>query len=415
MKKLISILVCLCLLACLATAVSGAEILGAYTSDSEFEVGSTVTVDEMQTLENLYDYATSDAYNAYLDGNVSYIWYRYEGNNSGWAYSEGPYLYLTADNAGWSFFCRIFLFSDMGQTEQCGVYDCPHFTVSYSNNPALYPEILTEYVPDGCVGSYYSCQLESSDPDVTYSLFRSNLPDGLTLSSTGEIYGTPEEYGDFYFVVMIQNDAGDDNYMEYSLYIEDAGEYSLELCRAPDKVVYTAGETLDMSGLWIRIWYPDGGFFDARDGDYMLYSQNPLVTLGEQKIKVAFEDKAFTFFIVTVVEPESTEPEPTEPEETEPEDASGTVEIVPVDPIPDGSDTLFPNDGILIAPGPGSAVVEQIPASSFSLGSLGLLGIVFAVILGLLGLLVVLALLAVIIILIIVIVKKAKKKKAANN
>ena len=60
-----------------------------------------------------------------------------------------------------------------------------------------------------------------------------------------------------------------------------------------------------MTGLKVRIYTPDG-FIDSYNGERLTYSQKELVTLGEQKIKISYED-AFEFFIVTVIAPPDAE------------------------------------------------------------------------------------------------------------
>ena len=78
----------------------------------------------------------------------------------------------------------------------------------------------------------------------------------------------------------------------------------------PNKITYVSGEKLDMTGLRVRIYTPDG-FIDSRDGDKLTYSQEALVTVGEQKIKLTYQD-AVVFFIVTVEEaPNEPTAEPT--------------------------------------------------------------------------------------------------------
>ena len=72
----------------------------------------------------------------------------------------------------------------------------------------------------------------------------------------------------------------------------------LEIMRVPNKVVYEAGEKLDMKGLWVRIYTPDG-YVDSYDGKNLEYSKKELTTLGEQKIKVSYNG-GFEIFIVTV-------------------------------------------------------------------------------------------------------------------
>lgn len=81
---------------------------------------------------------------------------------------------------------------------------------------------------------------------------------------------------------------------------EKEPEYSIEIQKEPDKLVYTSGECLDLTGLKVRVYTPDG-YFDSLNGDKLEITKNPLVTVGYQKIKVAYED-AFEVFIVEVKE-----------------------------------------------------------------------------------------------------------------
>ena len=295
MKKMLGILLCLVLLMAITIPVSasGAQII--FTEDSRFKPGYTVTVDFYKTLDSTYNFGLSEEYNAYFERNVQYYWMR-----DGVYYADGPSLTLTEADKGCSFYCVAALYSDADHTIQCGTLYSDTYIVE-SDIPVVWPEILTESVPNGTVGEYYYQKLECSDYDVTFSLLQSSLPDGLTLTQHGEIEGTPTKAGFWYVVVMAIPEAGEDyaDTMEYEITIEEAGpQYYLEIIEVPDKVTYTAGETVDMDGLWVRIYTPEG-FIDSRDGEYLTYSQNALTTLGEQKIKLTYED-AVEFFIVTV-------------------------------------------------------------------------------------------------------------------
>lgn len=295
MKRLWGILLCLVLLMAVTIPVSasGAQII--FTEDSLFKSGYTVTVDFYKTLDSTYNFGLSEEYNAYYERNVQYYWMR-----DGVYYADGSSLTLTEADKGCTFYCVAALYSDMDHTMQCGTLYSDTYTVA-SDAPAVWPEILTTSVPNGTVGEYYYQKLECSDYDVTFSLLQSSLPDGLTLTQYGEIEGTPTKAGFWYVVVMAIPEAGEDyaDTMEYEITIEETGpQYYLEILEAPDKVTYTAGETVDMDGLWVRIYTPDG-FIDSWDGEYLGYSQNALTTLGEQKIKLTYED-AVEFFIVTV-------------------------------------------------------------------------------------------------------------------
>jgi hypothetical protein len=134
------------------------------------------------------------------------------------------------------------------------------------------------------------------------------LPDGLTLSENGEIKGTPTKTGFWYVVIMVTPKSGEEyaNTAEFEINVfEPSGDYSIEIAKLPKKLTYTQGEKLDMTGLKVRIYTPDG-FIDSYNGERLTYSKKELVTLGEQKIKISYED-AFEFFIVTVIAPPTAE------------------------------------------------------------------------------------------------------------
>ena len=307
-----------------ALAPRGEKIV--FTKASVFDVGGTVKVDGNKTFDCILSDCTSDEYNAFLEGNVQYYWMR-----NGIYHSDGNTLKITENDRGCEFYCMGALYSDADHTQQCATIVSKKFTVP---NPTI-PEITTSTLPNGKLGEAYYYKLECTDPDVTYSLFRSSLPDGLTLTQHGEIEGTPTKAGMWYVVVMVTPEAGADyaNTKEFEFTIEEAPApaYSLEVLEYPKKDVYTAGEKLDMTGLHVIIHTPSGDI-DSRDGQHLTYSQKELVTLGEQKIKISYED-AFEFFIVTVkAAPASDITPPT----------SDTVAPPVSDTTPPTSDTVAP-------------------------------------------------------------------------
>ena len=340
MKKAFSIILSLLLLCSIAVPAMAAGETVVYTSDSSFVAGGTVKVNEQKTKQNIMDLGKNAAeYNAALEGNMQYYWFR---NDS--YYKDGPSITLTENDKGCQFYCKVYLFSDADRTQQCGTYDGAKFTVPNTGNPALIPEIRDAAIPDGKVGQSYYVKLDCSDPDVVFSLFRSSLPDGLYLTQHGEIEGTPTKAGFWHVVIMVTPEAGEDyaNTKEFDITISEGGsEYTLEIVQAPNKVTYTAGEKLDMTGLKVRIYTPDG-FIDSKDGKDLTYSQKELVTVGEQKIKISYKD-AFEFFIVTVVAvPDSNPDTTTKP--TEPDESSKPTDITDGTENPtDGSET--PTDG----------------------------------------------------------------------
>ena len=71
------------------------------------------------------------------------------------------------------------------------------------------PVITTASPPDGTVGTAYTQTLTAlGDTPITWTLASGDLPDGLTLSSSGTISGTPTTAGAFTFTVKAQNSYG---------------------------------------------------------------------------------------------------------------------------------------------------------------------------------------------------------------
>ncbi|MCL2165344.1 MAG: S8 family serine peptidase [Oscillospiraceae bacterium] len=74
------------------------------------------------------------------------------------------------------------------------------------------PEITTPSLPGGALGLSYSYTLKANSVEpVAWTTENGNLPNGLNLNgATGEIYGTPNSTGTFYFTVKATNSAGSD-------------------------------------------------------------------------------------------------------------------------------------------------------------------------------------------------------------
>lgn len=315
MKKLISIIFVITLIFIFTASVMATDEMLVYSADSIKSVGGTVSIDKGATLMNFYNKGTSDTYNAYLDGFVEYRWFKNDVS-----YKSGSSITLMAEDEGSRIYCKAYLFSDAEKKNQCGVANGPSFVVGGAVTSKS-PTITTTSIPDGIVGEYYYVKLECDDPDVTYSLFRSSLPDGMYLTQHGEIEGTPTKAGQCHINVLVKNEAGVEETFGFDFIIEEKASYSIEVTKAPDKVTYKVGEKLDMKGLKVRIYMPDG-FKDLFDGDGLTYYTGELKTIGEQKIKLTYED-AFEFIIVTVVAADEEEIKTTEPTETTvPEDTT---------------------------------------------------------------------------------------------
>ena len=300
MKRIISFLLCVMLLASLTVPVSAASPEIIFTDDSGFTPGCTVTVDKSETLLSCYNNGTSDIYNAYLEGDVQYYWMR---NDS--YYADGPSITIREEDRCCSFYCVAALYADEDHIQQIGtIYSDSFFVPNDLVEPEI-PEIITDYLPNAVVGQEYYFQLECTDPDVHYSLFRSSLPDGMYLTQHGEIEGTPTKAGMWYVVIMATPEAGEDyaTTAEFEFYVvEDGPDYTLEIMRLPNKLTYYLGESFDMTGAWVRIWTPEG-YLDSFDGEYLDYYTGPLENLGERRIKIRYMDAMEIIYIDVVENP----------------------------------------------------------------------------------------------------------------
>ena len=299
MKRIISFLLCVMLLASLAVPVSAASPEIIFTDESFYHPGFTMEVDRGATLTSCYNNGTSDIYNAYLEGNVRYFWMR-----DGRHYADGPKLTIEESYRGSEFCCVAELYADANHYQYVGTIYIETFTVPAAEEPAI-PEITTTQLPNAVVGQEYYFQLECTDPDVTYQLFRSSLPDGLNLTQHGEIEGTPTKAGFWYVVIMATPEAGEDyaTTAEFEFYVvEDGSDYTLEIMRLPNKLTYYLGESFDMTGAWVRIWTPEG-YLDSFDGEYLDYYTGPLENLGERRIKIRYMDAMEIIYIDVVENP----------------------------------------------------------------------------------------------------------------
>ena len=366
MKRIFSLILCLLLVAAWAVPVSAADPEIIFTDESFYHPGFTMEVDTGETLMSCYN-SISDIYNAYLEGFVKYTWFR-----DGVPFMEGSSMYITESHRGHTFYLAADLYSDADLTDFVGTIYSQSFTVPEAEKSTI-PDITTKQLPNAVVGQEYYFKLECTDPDVTYSLFRSSLPDGMYLTQHGEIEGTPTKAGMWYVVIMVTPEAGEDyaNTAEFEFYVvEDGPDYTIEIIQLPKKLTYYKGEKLDMTGLKVRIWGPDG-YLDSVDGKYLTYYEGTLDNLGERKINLKYEDAQEPIYVTVIEAPKPTETQPpvTEPPattvppstEATPETTVPATTEAPTEPTQAPTDPAEPQDkggdGVKIAAIAGGSAV----------------------------------------------------------
>lgn len=198
MRKIISICLLLTLLlSCAVCVYADGQTDVIFTSNSSFAVGGTATVDLTKTAQTVLndDAITSDMYNAALEMNMSVSWICSNG-----ADKKGTSVTWMTEDAGKEYTCRVGFYADKALTEFIGFVDSQPFTVSDGSAPQK-----VEITPTGpfylTVGKSFQQQLSCNVQGVTFENFRTSFPNGIDISSSGLISGTPSKAGFWYVTI----------------------------------------------------------------------------------------------------------------------------------------------------------------------------------------------------------------------
>ena len=129
------------------------------------------------------------------------------------------------------------------------------------------PSITTSSLPNGTVGTVYNQTLSASgDTPITWSRDSGTLPDGLTISSSGVISGTPTAAGSSTFTVKATNAKGSDTKSLTITIVADSTPTpggtppTITTTSLPNGTVGTAySQTLSASGDTPITWSKDSG------------------------------------------------------------------------------------------------------------------------------------------------------------
>ena len=110
MRKFVSILICLLLLLGLAIPAFADGVTVTFTDDSLPEVGGTLTVDTNALMNN--GSITSEMYNALLEGNVIYSWYKNGTLTQEGTGADALSYQVTVSDQGCSFYVKVSFYED---------------------------------------------------------------------------------------------------------------------------------------------------------------------------------------------------------------------------------------------------------------------------------------------------------------
>lgn len=141
------------------------------------------------------------------------------------------------------------------------------------------PTIITSTLPGGIVNELYSKNLSAfgGNGTIIWSITAGSLPNGLTLSETGEISGTPTTPGTATFTVTVSDDDGDEASQQYTITI--ISECTDVIVNAGNDATINSGETValnatsDNEGTFL--WQPSEGLSNVNIASPIA---NPAVT-----------------------------------------------------------------------------------------------------------------------------------------
>ncbi len=157
-------------------------------------------------------------------------------------------------------------------------------------------------------GLHRPLRVEAHSPDggeLEYQWYISNEFDGsdrrMIEGATAPVYDPPALLGSVYYQVAIVNVLPDGRRSEVLFsrmcevtFYEVLEEISLTLISLPDKTEYSLGETIDLTGLRIRI-VTDGEESESKNGSFLIYSKDPLTEEGNQEFWVGYENAKISF------------------------------------------------------------------------------------------------------------------------
>ena len=221
MKNILSVFVCLLLISGLVIPAFAAGLTVPFTVDSLEEVGGTLTVDKNAMLDS--GSITSEMYNALLEGNVIYSWYK-NGViiQEGTAADSNSYK-VTLSDQGSTIYVKVSFYEDSSfqESKKCAEAVSKEVTIL---GPT--PEVTTKSLADATVGKEYYVKLECSDPDAVFSEFMGcQLSEfGLYLTQHGEIEGTPTKAGNCHINIQVVSEGGGENSVSFDLTVKAEAE-----------------------------------------------------------------------------------------------------------------------------------------------------------------------------------------------
>ncbi|MDD6263080.1 MAG: bacterial Ig-like domain-containing protein [Clostridiales bacterium] len=173
--------------------------------------------------------------------------------------------------------------------------ELPDFSLYIGSDPMVF--FADASSPDGGTLEYLWYSTTQNDISTIYAI----------LDATDDYYSPPVKEGVVYYCYAVWNvKNGLRSSPVYSRlirmeYIDDTPVPSqLEISQTPNKLVYSCGEALDLTGLKVRVWLSDG-YLDLYDGANVEVSTGSTDDKGYQTVQVTYQNsKGFVYSFFTV-------------------------------------------------------------------------------------------------------------------
>ena len=244
------------------------QIISIEISDSEANAPNITTT-------NLANGVVDVAYTQQLTaegGNAPLIWSIKSGNSlpSGLSLSESGVIHGIPSTDGQNIFTVVVVDKDGDRDEQQ-----LNITISKSDVPV----ITTIDLPEGLINTVYTQNLTASASNgmLVWSISNGFLPEGLVLSETGEISGTPTTLGTATFTVTVSDSEGNEDSQEFTItIISECTDISVN---AGNDTTITSGETVVLNAIsnsdGTFNWQPSAGLNDSSSASP---TANPTIT-----------------------------------------------------------------------------------------------------------------------------------------
>lgn len=190
----------------------------------------------------------------------------------------------------------------IGLQSETGVFEYRNIYLKSLDQEVIPPTISTASLSSACTIESYLFQLTANGgkPEFTWRITEGALPEGLTLSTSGAISGTPLSSGTYNFTVEVADQINQTDEKQLTLNVLDAGILTVHNGTASG--TYCVGTTVEICAN-----IPENKIFDGWTGDTLNLSDPAAmcteitITSGSTTLTANFRDKLLGVFSLDII------------------------------------------------------------------------------------------------------------------